>query len=93
MPIKKPNSRVKLKIAKIEGQGVDILFAVAGLQNLKRELKALGCEVSIKVQGVEIEADPPIEMAGRIPEAGKGTRTPDILLGKQTLYQLSYTRI
>lgn len=26
-------------------------------------------------------------------EAGNGTRTRDILLGKQTLYQLSYTRI
>ena len=25
-------------------------------------------------------------------KAGKETRTPDILLGKQTLYQLSYTR-
>jgi hypothetical protein len=25
-------------------------------------------------------------------EAGNGTRTRDILLGKQTLYQLSYTR-
>ena len=25
-------------------------------------------------------------------EAGNGTRTRDLLLGKQTLYQLSYTR-
>ena len=25
--------------------------------------------------------------------AGEGTRTPDILLGKQTLYRLSYTRV
>ena len=29
----------------------------------------------------------------RIDGAGDGTRTHDILLGKQTLYQLSYTRI
>ena len=29
----------------------------------------------------------------RVPGAGDGTRTHDILLGKQTLYQLSYTRI
>jgi hypothetical protein len=26
-------------------------------------------------------------------KAGDGTRTHDILLGKQTLYQLSYTRV
>ena len=31
--------------------------------------------------------------SGLVYGAGDGTRTHDILLGKQTLYQLSYTRI
>lgn len=33
------------------------------------------------------------EVAGNPPEAGNGTRTRDLLLGKQALYQLSYTRM
>lgn len=78
MPIKKPRSKVKLKIEKIEGQGVDIQRAITGLQNMKTELEALGCKVSINVQGMELE--------GLKEKAGNGIRTHDILLGKQTLY-------
>lgn len=79
MPIKKPRNKVKLHIGQIEGQGVDIQKVLSGLSNMKTELEELGCKVSINVQGVEL--------------AGNETRTRDILLGKQTLYQLSYTRV
>jgi hypothetical protein len=59
---------VKFSIEKIEGQGIDIQRVVEGLKNLKAELIELGCNVSVKVAGMELEA-------------GNGTRTRDILLG------------
>lgn len=72
MAIKKPRSKVKLKIDSIEGVGVDIQRVLTGLSNLKSELEELGCKVSIKVEGTELEA-------------GNGTRTRDILLGKKSV--------
>lgn len=60
--------RVKFSVEKIEGQGVDIQRVVDGLKNLKADLIELGCNVSVKVAGMELEA-------------GNGTRTRDILLG------------
>lgn len=65
-------TKVRLSVAKIEGQGIDIQRVVDGLRNLKADLQSLGCKVSVKVQGVELEA-------------GNGTRTRDILLGKKSV--------
>ncbi len=81
MPIKNPRMRkVKMEVNRIKGQGIDVQRIINNLQSLQCELEGLGCKVQIEVEG-------------QILKAGKETRTPDILLGKQTLYQLSYTRI
>lgn len=66
------NAKVKLSIEKIEGQGIDIQKVIDGLRNMKAELQSLGCKVSVKIAGEEIEA-------------GNGTRTRDILLGKKSV--------
>ena len=55
-----------------------IYHVLDNLKHMKCELEALGCKVQIQVEGTEL--------------AGNGVRTRDLLLGKQTLYQLSYTR-
>lgn len=64
--------RLRIQVAKIEGQGVDIQRVVDGLRNMKAELQSLGRKVSIKVAGEELEA-------------GNETRTRDILLGKKSV--------
>ncbi len=45
---------------------------IDGLRAMKSELEALGCKVKITVEGTELEK-----------QAGNGTRTRDILLGKK----------
>ena len=67
-------AKVKLRIEKIEGQGINIQRVVDGLRNMKTELEALGCKVNIWVEGQELTG-----------KAGNGTRTRDILLGKNSV--------
>lgn len=64
--------RLQIEVTRIRGQGVDIQRAVDGLKGLKADLQSLGCKVSVKIAGEEIEA-------------GNGTRTRDILLGKKSV--------
>jgi hypothetical protein len=65
-------NKVRLIVGKIEGQGIAIQQVIELLRGLKKELIELGCKPSVKVEGVELEA-------------GNGTRTRDILLGKKSV--------
>ncbi len=82
-------NKVYANIDHIKGSGVNIQKFIDGLRDLKSDLEAKGCRVDIEICGEPLR--PVALIAGSI--AGNGIRTHDILLGKQTLYQLSYTRI
>ena len=63
--IKKPTykSRVSLNIIECKGQGISPQTVLDGLARLKGELEQLDCEVSIKIDGKELEQFKVISMA------------------------------
>lgn len=73
MPIDNPRMRkVKMEVNRIKGQGIDVQHIIKNLQHLQCELEGHGCKVQIEIEG-------------QILKAGKETRTPDILLGKNSV--------
>ncbi len=64
--------KVSLSLDQISGWGIDIQLVLERLRNMKAELEGLGCKVEISVCGEELKA-------------GNGTRTRDILLGKNSV--------
>jgi len=63
--------KLNMEVSKIKGQGIYVQRVIDNLKQMKCELEALGCKVQIKVEGTEL--------------AGNGTRTRDILLGKNSV--------
>jgi len=58
----KPKNKVTMNIVECYGQGVSVKTVLDGFKKLKAELEALGCEVSMNIDGKPIEAFNVIEM-------------------------------
>jgi len=58
----KPKNKVTMNIVECRGQGVSVKTVLDGFKKLKAELEALGCEVSMNIDGKPIEAFSVIEM-------------------------------
>ena len=58
----KLKNKVTMNIVECYGQGVSVKTVLDGFKKLKAELEALGCEVSMNIDGKPIEAFSVIEM-------------------------------
>ena len=58
----KLKNKVTMNIVECYGQGVSVKTVLDGFKKLKAELEALGCEVSMNIDGKPIEAFNVIDM-------------------------------
>jgi len=58
----KLKNKVTMNIVECYGQGVSVKTVLDGFKKLKAELEALGCEVSMNIDGKPIEAFSVIEL-------------------------------
>lgn len=50
-----PENSVNISIVECRGQGVDLATVLEGFNRMKAELEAMGCTVTIDVDGMPIE--------------------------------------
>lgn len=63
----KLKSKVSMNIVECRGQGVSVKTVLDGFKKMKAELEALGCEVSMNIDGKPIDSFSVIEMPEKEP--------------------------
>lgn len=51
-----PENRVTISILECRGQGVSVATVLDGFKRMKADLEALGCEVTMNIDGLPIDA-------------------------------------